>query len=481
MGITKLMHMKQGGKNGHAHLKNALEYILNPEKTKDGLLAGGNCGTVPLDVLAVFLETKKTFGKMDGRQGYHFVISFAKGETDEQEGYQVVKEFCEEYLGDGYEYVFAIHDDTEHVHGHIIFNSVSRTDGYKYHYKKGDWEKNIQPVTDRVCRRHGLSPLTYKEERIGESYAAYKASMTNREIAKADIDFAIEKASGMDSFFAELKRMGYEITRKGNTRKGTDGTEEYFSMKIPVDRREDVKGKGTRSVRNTKLGEAYSMEAIRERIASRAYRHSYESVMKKMQGIAGGYLKPLASYRSKSQARLFAASKYYELPNPYAVPAWRVREDMKRVDRLAAQCRYLKEKHITSMQDLEDRSRFLEKQISYLSEERKTLYRINDHKDGETKEKCQRLEFLYGQLEREDLPDLLWEQYADEAEALAAELPEQAVNASQEIRAKTGALKSLRKELKLVKEIIETEKRELPKMEMDKFFESTQSARRPGI
>lgn len=475
------MHMKQGGKNGHAHLKNALEYILNPEKTKGGILAGGNCGTVPLDVLATFLETKQAFGKMDGRQGYHFVISFAKGETDEQEGYQVVKEFCEEYLGDDYEYVFAIHDDTEHVHGHIIFNSVSRTDGYKYHYKKGDWEKNIQPVTDRVSKRHGLNPLTYNEERIGESYAAWKASMTNREIAKADIDFAIEKASDMDSFFAELKRMGYEITRKGNTRKGTDGTKEYFSMKIPADRKEDVKGKGARSVRNTKLGEAYSMEAIRERIETHAYRRSYESAMKKMQRIAGGYLKPLASYRSKSQVRLFAASKYYELPNPYAVPAWRVREDMKRVGQLAAQCRYLKEKHITSMQDLEARKSFLEKQISYLTEERRTLYRIDGHKDDEMKKKCQRLEFLFGQMERRDLPDLLWEQYDDEAEMLEAELPEQAVNASQEIRVKTEALKSIRKELKLVKEIIETERKELPKVEMDKFFESVQSARRPGI
>jgi len=471
------MHMNQGGKNGHAHLKNALEYILKPEKTKDGILAGGNCGTQPLDVLASFLETKQAFGKMDGRQGYHFVISFAKGETDEHTAYQVIREFCEEYLGDDYENVFAIHDDTEHVHGHIIFNSVSRTEGYKYHYKKGDWEKNIQPVTDRVCMRHGLNPLTYKDERIGESYAAHKASMTNREIAKSDIDFAIEKASDMDSFFEELKRMGYEITRKGNTRKGTDGIKEYFSMKIPADRREDVKGKGARSVRNTKLGEAYSMEAIRERIEGRTYRRSYEDAMKKMQDIAGEYLKPLASFRAKSQVRLFTASKYYGLPNPYAVPAWRVREDMKRVDRLAAQCRYLKEKHITSMQDLEGRSRFLEKQISYLTEERRNLYRIEDHKDDEMKTKCQRLEFLYGQMERQDLPDLLWERFADEAEALEAELPEQAVSASRDIQIKTKALKSLRKELKLVKEITRTEERELPKPEMDKFFESVQ---RPG-
>lgn len=475
------MHMNQGGKNGHAHLKNALEYILKPEKTKDGLLAGGNCGTLPLDVLAAFLETKQAFGKMDGRQGYHFVISFAKGETGEQTAYQVVKEFCEEYLGDDYEYVFAIHDDKKHMHGHIIFNSVSRTDGYKYHYKKGDWEKCIQPVTDRVCQRHGLNPLTYKEERIGESYAAWKAAMTNRDIAKADIDFAIERASDMDSFFVELKKLGYEITRHGSTGKGGQKRHEYFSMKIPVDRREDVKGKGTRSVRNTRLGEAYSMDAIRERIESRAYWRSYEEAMEKMQGIAGEYLKPLASIRSKSQARLFAAASYYSLPNPYAVPAWRVRKDMKRVDVLAAQCRYLKQNGITSLGDLEERKAFLEKQIRYLSEERKTLYRIEGvkDKDGEIREKCRRLEFLQEQMERQDIPDGLWEQYADEAELLGAELPEQAVRTGHDIQAKTAALKNLRKELKLVNGILETEKQELPRQELERSFVAKPEARMP--
>lgn len=481
MAVTKLMHMNQGGKNGHAHLKNALEYILKPEKTKDGLLAGGNCGTLPLDVLVAFLETKQAFGKMDGRQGYHFVISFARGETDEQTAYQVVKEFCEEYLGDDYEYVFAIHDDKKHMHGHVIFNSVSRTDGYKYHYKKGDWEKCIQPVTDRVCQRHGLNPLTYKEERIGESYAAWKSAMTNRDIAKADIDFAIERASDMDSFFVELKKLGYEITRHGSTREDGREAKGYFSMKLPVDRREDAKGKGTRAVRNTRLGEDYSMEAIRERIESKAYRRSYEAAMEKMQGIAGEYLKPLASFQSKSQARLFAAASYYSLPNPYAVPAWRVRKDMKRVDVLAAQCRYLKQNGITSMEKLEERKSFLEKQVRYLCGERKTLYRIEafKDKDGKIKEKCRRLEFLQSQMQRKDITDELWEQFADEAKLLEAELPERAASAGRDIQAKTAALKNLRKELKLVNGILETEKQELPRQELERSFAAKPEARIP--
>lgn len=464
MGITKLMHLKEGSPTRHTHLRNAIRYILSPEKTKDGLLAGGNSGTEPMEILASFLETKREFGKLSGRQGYHFVISFAKGETDEQTAYKVVQDFCREYLGDGYDYVFAVHDDKEHVHGHIIFNSLDRMEGYKYRYQKGDWEKQIQPVTDRVCARYGLKPLEYdREERAGESYAGWKSPVTNRMIAKADIDYAVERADSMGSFFAELEKMGYEIRRHGMSRTG-ESREEYFSMLIPPEKLSGTgrEGKKTRAVRNRSLGRAYTVEAIRERIDSRQYRKSYEAVMEKMRRTAGDSLKPIASFHSKSQVRLSQAAGYYRLPNPYAVPAWRVREDMKRLDRLAEQCRYLKQNGITSTGQLEARQKFLKEQIGFLMEERKTLYRIRDDMGKEVKEACARLRFLEGQLARADITDALWEQFADEKEALEAALPEQAANAGHDIGAKSAALKALRKEERLVRDILETERQPLP-------------------
>lgn len=119
MAITKLMHMKESPDWKPKHLWNAIRYILDPNKTDNGRLVGGNSGKKPKEVLDNFLETKEAFGKPDGRQGYHFVISFAKGETDEATAYEVIREFCEEYLGDDYDYVFAIHNDTAHKHGHI--------------------------------------------------------------------------------------------------------------------------------------------------------------------------------------------------------------------------------------------------------------------------------------------------------------------------------------------------------------------------
>ena len=154
MAITKLSNIgtPQGG--GAAHLKNCISYILNSDKTEG--LVGGNAGTTPQEVYQVMMDTKQEWEKENGRQGYHFVISFPPGEATKEEAYAVINDFCEEYLGENFDYVFSIHTDQKHMHGHIVFNSVNRMDGYKYRYEKGDWEKYIQPITDRVCEKYGL-------------------------------------------------------------------------------------------------------------------------------------------------------------------------------------------------------------------------------------------------------------------------------------------------------------------------------------
>ena len=82
--MTKLMHIKQGKRGGGRHLYNSIRYVLNKKKTRDGLLVGGNVGTEPEDVHRVMMDTKADWDKTDGRQGYHFVLSFKPGETDEQ-------------------------------------------------------------------------------------------------------------------------------------------------------------------------------------------------------------------------------------------------------------------------------------------------------------------------------------------------------------------------------------------------------------
>lgn len=138
------------------HLANAISYITDEEKTQDGSLVGShNCNVDT--VLQEMLATKRKFGKMDKRQGYHFIISFKKQEVRPETAMEITQKFVERYFGDDFQCLYATHDNTEHVHSHILFNSVSWRTGKKYRYEKGDWAKEIQPIVNELCKEYGLS------------------------------------------------------------------------------------------------------------------------------------------------------------------------------------------------------------------------------------------------------------------------------------------------------------------------------------
>ena len=143
MAISKILNMKDCGGHFHGkHLKRSLDYVMNPEKTQDGRLVGAiNC-----QVDSAFEQmkaTKRKFGKVDKRQGYHIILSFKEDEVNPETAFEITRRFVEEYLGKSYEAVYVVHDNTAHVHSHIVFNSVSFVDGKKYRYEKGDWAKYI--------------------------------------------------------------------------------------------------------------------------------------------------------------------------------------------------------------------------------------------------------------------------------------------------------------------------------------------------
>ena len=121
MAITKILNiMESEGRNPTTHLKNALEYIQNPDKTEECVLVGGiNC--LPDTAFEQMEETKNIFHKTGKRQGYHVIISFSPEEkvTAEQAMY-VLEHFAKDVLGDDYEAVYAVHTDREHMHGHLM-------------------------------------------------------------------------------------------------------------------------------------------------------------------------------------------------------------------------------------------------------------------------------------------------------------------------------------------------------------------------
>lgn len=133
--------------NPFSYLKSGIDFIMNPEKTDHGLLAGSlNC-----DMDTAFQEmvnTKKQYGKTDMRQGYQVTISFDSEEM--MEAKDILQKFVQTYIGEEYECVYAIHNDTEVIHGHVLFNSVSRLSGARYHHAMGD--EKMQKVIDSLCK-----------------------------------------------------------------------------------------------------------------------------------------------------------------------------------------------------------------------------------------------------------------------------------------------------------------------------------------
>lgn len=132
MAITKMMHMKASGKARiDIHLEHSINYILQPKKLGEANLAGGiNC---LLEMAYRQMKaTKRMFGKTGGRQGYHFVISLKPGEGTPEIMYDIAMRFAEEAFAGEYEAVVAVHTDREHLHAHIIINSVNMVTGYKF-------------------------------------------------------------------------------------------------------------------------------------------------------------------------------------------------------------------------------------------------------------------------------------------------------------------------------------------------------------
>lgn len=205
MAITKIMHMKQA-KSGYMakHLANGLKYIMDPDKTEDGrYISGNNC--FPENALEQMLETKRHFGKLDKRQGYHFIISFEEEEITEDTAFELVGEFVKEYLGKDYEAVYAIHNDTDHIHGHIIFNSVRCTDGYKYDYPKGEWEHRIQPLVNDLCKKYGLSILDLEE--VKEKKSAGRKEKQQSRVRKRKIPLGIKGSNGTLTVQSKTQRL----------------------------------------------------------------------------------------------------------------------------------------------------------------------------------------------------------------------------------------------------------------------------------
>ena len=213
MAITKMMHMKASGKARiDIHLEHSINYILQPKKLGEANLTGGiNC--LPEMAYRQMKATKQMFGKTGGRQGYHFVISLKPGEGTPEIMYDIAMRFAEEAFAGEYEAVVAVHTDREHLHAHIIINSVNMVTGYKFQCRDGDWKYKFQPITNKLCEEYGLhiTPAEYSKEPKNMARPQWEREQAFSKWIKQDALFCAISAENMEHFIFLLEKLGFEV------------------------------------------------------------------------------------------------------------------------------------------------------------------------------------------------------------------------------------------------------------------------------
>lgn len=354
MATTILGHINtSNGSNPHQHLKNSIEYVMNPDKTEGGrLIQGLNC--IPYTAYEDMIDVKQFYGKTDGRQGYHFVVSLADGEGTPELCQQIGLDFAERFLGKRYQAVIATHTNTDNLHTHVVFNSVSVEDGLKYHYADGDWQKYIQPIVNDLCNKYNLSVIKLEKvnpnEGTDKNYSEWLADKQGRPTLKGTlkkaIDASIEQAADYEGFLRHLTAKGYDI-KSGK----------YISAK-PVDRPDG------KYMRFYKLGDGYSESEIRQRIAGRliaAGRSPKQSELQKPPVIQTGngiVLKPegkkLSPYQLQWVRTMYRLNRMQK-STKWKPGYWAYKQGLQKMDKLQQAYKYILSNQIASQADLRRR------------------------------------------------------------------------------------------------------------------------------
>ena len=206
MAVTKILAR-------HARLDLAINYAVNPDKTDEEVLTAYlNCDKG--HACHQMLATKEAKNNCDGVQYYHIIQSFKPGEITPELALEIAQAFAKEHLAD-YEVVIGVHVDKEHIHAHMVFNSVNQVTGRKYHSNAKSYYQQIRTISDRLCREHGLSVIMEGKPSKAVSYIEWlrqsKGQPTFRSMLEADLRDAIADANDLGHFFLLMEHKGYEI------------------------------------------------------------------------------------------------------------------------------------------------------------------------------------------------------------------------------------------------------------------------------
>ena len=384
MAITKILNiMESEGRNPASHLKNALEYIQNPDKTEECVLVGGiNC--LPDTAFEQMEETKNIFHKTGKRQGYHVIISFSPEEkvTAEQAMY-VLEHFAKDVLGDDYEAVYAVHTDREHMHGHLIWNSVSMTTGKKYNSPKSNWKNHLQPITNKYCDELGLSimPAEYSRNPKNISRDKWEKEMSMKEIILRDAKMCAYAAGNVEHFKYLMKRLGYVFKKDAWMEVQAPGFRYYHKL--------------------AKLDEMFSEDMLRHHVDMpwmvKPYFYSSD--------IRGLHRAKLSSFQKKFYAKLYRLRIVEQ--KRFAVGGAKYTEDLKRFHQLQDEYLLIVNNDIKSVVDLVDFINEQEEKILQIEDRQHEIYRESSSRKRSIKNEEQYREYQIWHVEvQEELDEL---------------------------------------------------------------------------
>ena len=384
MAITKILNIKESeGRNPASHLKNALEYIQNPNKTEECVLVGGiNC--LPDTAFEQMEETKNIFHKTGKRQGYHVIISFSPEEkvTAEQAMY-VLEHFAKDVLGDDYEAVYAVHTDREHMHGHLIWNSVSMTIGKKYNSPKGNWRNHLQPITNKYCDELGLSimPAKYSRNPKNISRDKWEKEMSMKEIILRDAKMCAYAAGNVEHFKYLMKRLGYVFKKDAWMEVQAPGFRYYHSL--------------------AKMDEMFAEDRLRHHVdmpwMAKPYFYSSD--------IRGLHRAKLSPYQKRFYAKLYRLRIVEQ--KRFVVGGAKYTEELKRFHQLQDEYLLLVNNDIKDIVELVNFRNKQEEKIQQIEDRQHEIYRESSSRKRKIKTEAQYKDYQMWHVEvQEELDEL---------------------------------------------------------------------------
>lgn len=342
-------------------LNNAMNYVMNSNKTEQGyFISSFNCGDKT--AYTQMKQTQAIWRKASAKVlGYHVMQSFKPGEVTPEMAHHIGCEFVQKCLANKYEVVVTTHLNKNHLHNHIIFNSVSFVDGKMYRNNFTDYYRDIRTLSDDLCRQYRLSVISDPKSR-GKHYTEWKAEnegqRTWRSSILEDVDQAVMVSMSFQAFIRSMKEKGYEVVTGGKYMKVRPQGKERF-------------------VRLRSLGDGYTEEAIKQRILRQRMPERPPKptplTVKRIK-VRGDFRLSRVTWKGLRALYFYYLYKLREAQRqPLGQASSLLREDLRLMNAISGQTKFLHRHRIDTEEQLEAYKADAVRKIERLTNERRKL------------------------------------------------------------------------------------------------------------